>query len=183
MARGHRSLGGFVVLLLVGCTRDTSLELSRPFAITPGGPGVSFASASSGRSAPWAEGALNAVGNDPSPTPVQTGPVLRTAVPQVASPFNFGPTPVGTVQQVTWTVTNVGDAATGTLGINSSNGVDFDASATFCPSLLPLEDCTVTITYVPQSLGPHSSTFSFTGFPLTYTFVGEGRPPFGVDAP
>ena len=60
---------------------------------------------------------------------------------------------------------------------------DFDASATFCPSLLPLEDCTVTITYVPQSLGPHSSTFSFTGFPLTYTFVGEGRPPFGVDAP
>ena len=131
------------------------------------------------------EGVPSVAGESDRPMHLQTagGPNLVTASPQIPNVFDFGSTPVGTIQQVTWTITNIGDAASGTLGINSSDVIDFVASASFCESLAPLEDCSVTITYAPQTLGVHSSTFSVTGFPIAYTFIGTGRPPFGAENP
>lgn len=56
-------------------------------------------------------------GESDRPMPLQTAADSNrvTASPQIAA-FNFGATPVGTMQQVTWTITNVGDAASGALG-------------------------------------------------------------------
>jgi hypothetical protein len=184
MAQKHGSLGGLAILFMLGCSLDGGHidgGTPLPLSITPVGAGVSFVFATLPNPG---EGVPRVAGENDRPMPLQTagGPNLVTASPQISS-FDFGLTPVGTFQQVTWTILNIGDAASGTLGINSSNGVDFDASDSFCQSLAPLEDCSLTITYLPQSLGPHSSTFSVTGFPITYTFSGTGRPPFGAENP
>jgi hypothetical protein len=184
MAREHGSLGGLAIVFMLGCSLDGSQvngDTPLPLSITPVGAGVSFGF---GTQPSPGEGVPSVARESDHPMPLQTagGANLVTASPQIPS-FDFGSTPIGTIQQVTWTITNIGDAASGTLGINSSNGVDFDASDSFCQSLAPLEDCSLTITYLPQSLGPHSSTFSVTGFPITYTFSGTGRPPFGAENP
>ena len=120
---------------------------------------------------------------------------IVTTFPEVIGGFDFGPTVVGTIQQVRWSVTNIGNATSGALDLSSSNDIQFSASAGSCPALGPGDSCDVTVTYAPRAdltttdpddgdIGPHSSTFSVTGFPgSAYVFSGSGRPTFSAANP
>jgi len=125
-------------------------------------------------------------------------PNVVTTSPMVPSPFDMGETVIGTISQVFWEVTNIGDGTTGELDLSSSNDTQFSASAPSCPPLAPGESCRVTITFAPRAdlttpveenpndgdIGPFSSTFSVTGFQNSaYVFSGTGRPPFSAEFP
>lgn len=197
MARKYGSLGALAMMLMMGCSLDgSSMEAhTAPLSLTPGGPGVSFGIATSpggSREASAAtnpsrraEGALNVAGESNRPMPLQAGANVVTTSPEIIGGFNFGPTPVDTIQQVTWSVTNIGDTATEALILSSTNNIQFSASVAACAPLAPLDSCDVTITYAPgQSLAAHSSTFSVVGFPgSAYIFSGSGRPPFSAENP
>jgi hypothetical protein len=183
MALNHRSLGGIAIVFIMGCSVDGSRAGAHtaPSSIIPAGAGITLGFATQLGSA---DGARNVAGQA-TPTPLQAGANVVTTSPEIPGEFNFGPTPVGTIQQVTWTVTNIGDTATGALALTATPVPQFSASAVSCAPLAVLESCSVTITYAPgDSLEEHSSTFSVVGFPgSSYVFSGSGRPPFGPENP
>lgn len=130
----------------------------------------------------------------PAATPVAT-PNVVTSFPETIGGFDFGPTVVGTIQQVRWSVTNIGNGSTGFLTLSSTGDTNlFSASTSGCAPLASQASCDVTITYAPQDvdpdepldgdIGPHSATFSVVGFQgSAYTFSGTGRPPFSAEFP
>jgi hypothetical protein len=129
-----------------------------------------------------------------APPPPATANIV-TSFPEVIGGFDFGPTVVGTIQQVRWSVTNIGNGTSGFLDLSSSNDLQFSASASSCAPLAPGASCDVTVTYAPRAdlttddpddgdIGPHQSTFSVTGFPgSAYVFSGSGRPTFSAENP
>ena len=183
-------------------------QQSGVLAITEGGTGADFAFASdcpvvlagrtsctvtvigfSATQAGQVEGQLVVtVGGTPLTVPLRATATstavaeLVTSRPEGNPPgFDFGPTPVATRQQLTWEITNTGDAASGAFQIISNNSLDFDVTEfqtettiAFCPSLAPGDACLMTITYEPQSIGAHSVVYTAGDFGLTFTASGSG---------
>jgi len=185
MARKHDALGGCAILLMLGCAvdgSDTGGHAPPPLAIAQAGTSVSFRLAGTQAAA---DGALNVAGESNPSTPLQAGASVITTSPGTGGVFDFGPTVINTVQQVRWSVTNVGTETTAPLDLSASNDLQFSASLPSCPPLAPAQSCDVTVTYAPgESLEFHSGTFSVTGFPASaFTFTGSGRPPFSAEFP
>jgi uncharacterized protein YjdB len=75
------------------------------------------------------------------------------------------------------TVTNTGNTNLTISNISSSDG-EF-ASTNNCPTnIVPNTPCTIAVTFTPNSIGPHSATFTITdnavGTPHTFTASGTG---------
>jgi hypothetical protein len=184
---------------------NTGGQTSLPLIITEGGTGVDFAFATSNCSlvlasgeqclvnvfgftanqAGQVQGQLIVTGGSNSltiplrATVTAAAPSLVTTSPQTGGTFDFGPTPIDTIQQVTWEITNIGNAASGVLNITPLDDDAFFPSVQFCESLAPNESCSVTITYSPTSTAASQVTFGVQGFSVAYTFTGQGIPPFG----
>src|SRR5688572_29708077 len=114
---------------MLGCSLNGGhMEgVSLPLIITTAGAGLSIGFASSGHesqrlSAPGfqSEAAPNLAAGSDRPTPLQAaGASLVTTSAETPAVFNFGPTPIQTLQQVTWVIANIGDADSGPVELSS----------------------------------------------------------------
>ncbi len=100
-----------------------------------------------------------------------TGTGIGSAVLAISPPFaDFGSVTVGnTSAPVVFTVTNIGDSASGSLMGALADPTDFtvDIAASTClfATLAPTASCTVTIRFAPASTGAKSTSASLTGSP------------------
>ena len=138
--------------------------------------------------APAATGAADAtLSATASPGGTATATLAGTGVTQAAlsvtpATFDYGQVPKNTASgDQTFTVTNTGQAASGTVAVSlgGTNASDFTIDTNTCAAALPGgASCTVTVHFTPGSTGTLTASLSATAAPggtATASLQGEGQ--------
>jgi len=102
---------------------------------------------------------------------------------------DFGEVATGvTSPQFTFTVTNTGQASSGTLTleVTGANLTEFGITTPTCTTLAPAESCVVPVSFSPTSVGPKAATLRVSGMgTVAFAFLaGQGRlPPLPLGEP